>query len=321
MHVSSSPALWYAARASGVAAYVILSLVVCLGLALGGKAQTRRWPRFSVEEIHRFGGLLVGSLIGVHVLAIAADSFLPFSLIQLLVPFTSAYRPIWTGLGIAAAEILVALAITNHYRRRLPYAFWRKAHYLNFAVWGLASLHGLMAGTDRGAAWLAILYGVSVGAVVALLAWRFGGHVLRSPRVATAGLVPAVALPLLIVGPLRHSPPTWDAAHVNEQLTGKVIRNGTDVQQIVSFVGQARRPQKLLVRADLLVAPGRLESTSLQLEYLPSGDVCRGRVTNVGGTSFSATCRLPDGANRTIDASWRPTEDQTGVVGQIQLNG
>ena len=138
---------------------------------------------------------------------------------------------------------------------------------------------------------------------------------------ATAGLVPAIALPLLIVGPLRHSPPTWDAAHVNEQLTGKVIRNGTDVQQIVSFVGQARRPQKLLVRADLLVAPGRLESTSLQLEYLPSGDVCSGRVTNVGGTSFSATCRLPDGANRTIDASWRPTEDQTGVVGQIQLNG
>ena len=85
----------------------------------------------------------------------------------------------------------------------------------------------------------------------------------------------------------KSSPPTWDAAHVSEQLTGKVIRNGTDVQQIVSFVGQARLPQKLLVRADLLVAPGRLESTSLQLEYLPSGDLCRGRVTNVGGTSFS----------------------------------
>jgi len=86
--VSSSPAIWYAARASGVAAYVVLSVVVSLGLALGGKAQNRRWPRFSMEDIHRFGGLLVGSLIGIHVLAIAADSFLPFSLTQLLVPFT-----------------------------------------------------------------------------------------------------------------------------------------------------------------------------------------------------------------------------------------
>jgi sulfoxide reductase heme-binding subunit YedZ len=317
VHVSSSPAIWYAARASGVAAYVALSIVVSLGLTLGKKAQSSRWPRFSVEEVHRFGGLLVGSLIGVHVLAIAADSFLPFSLTQLLVPFTSSYRPLWTGLGIAAAELLLALAITNHYRRRLPYRFWRRAHYLNFAVWGFASLHGLMAGTDRGAAWLAILYGVSVATVLMLLLWRFGG---RMPRVATAGAVTVVALPLLIVGPLRHSPPAWNSANVSETLSGTVIRNGSQLKQIVSFVGQAGGSQKLLVRADLLVAPERLESTSLQLEYLPSGDVCRGRVTSVQGESFSGTCRLPNGAQRTIEASWVPNEAGTGAVGKIQVH-
>ena len=320
MHVTSNPALWYAARASGVAAYVVLSLVVSLGLTLGGKAQTRSWPRFSVEDVHRFGGLLVGSLIGIHVLTIAADSFLPFSLTQLLVPFTSTYRPLWTGLGIAAAEILLALAITNHYRKQLPYSFWRKAHYLNFAVWGLASVHGLMSGTDRGAAWLAILYGVSVAVVVMLLVWRFGGHVFRSPRVAGAGAVTVVALPLLILGPLRHSPPAWNAAHVNERLTGRVIRTGTEAEQIVSFVGQSSSPQKLLVRADLLVAPGTLENTSLQLEYLPSGDVCRGSVTNVAAESFSGSCRLPNGEQRTIEASWVAAETGSAVIGKIQLS-
>jgi sulfoxide reductase heme-binding subunit YedZ len=320
MHVTSNPAIWYAARASGVAAYVVLSVVVCLGLTMGGKAQSRRWPRFSVEEIHRFGGLLVGSLIGVHILAIAADSFLPFSLTQLLVPFTSSYRPLWTGLGIAAAEILVALAITNHYRKRLPYRFWRTAHYLNFAVWGLASVHGLMSGTDRGATWLAIIYGISVASVVTLLVWRFGGLGRRPGRIATAGGVTVIALPLLIIGPLNHSAPLWNAANVNESLTGNVVRNGTQLQQIVSFVGQAARPQKLLVRADLLVAPQQLEQTSLQLEYLPSGDICRGQVTNVGGTSFSGTCSLPNGEQRTIQASWVVNPAGTGVVGQIQLH-
>jgi sulfoxide reductase heme-binding subunit YedZ len=318
MHVTSSPAIWYAARASGVAAYVVLSLVVSLGLTLGGKAQSRRWPRFSVEGIHRFGGLLVGSLIGIHVLTIAADSFVPFSLTQLLVPFASAYRPLWTGLGIAAAELLLALAITNHYRSRLPYGFWRKAHYVNFAVWTLASVHGLFAGTDRGATWLAILYGISVASVVTLLVWRFGGHASRAPRVVTLGVVTVIALPLLIVGPLRHSPPLWNAAHVEESVSGRVIRNGTEDQQVVSFVGQSRRPQKLLVRADLLVEPGKLESTSLQLEYLPSGDVCRGQVTNVGGDNFTGTCRLPDGESRVVTASWQASGD--GVVGTIELN-
>ena len=319
MHVTSNPALWYAARASGVAAYVVLGLVVSLGLTLGGKAQTRSWPRFSVEDVHRFGGLLVGSLIGIHVLTIAADSFLPFSLTQLFVPFTSTYRPLWTGLGIAAAEILLALAITNRFRKQLPYGFWRKAHYLNFAVWGLASVHGLMSGTDRGAAWLAILYGVSVAVVVMLLVWRFGGHVFRSPRVAGAGAVTVIALPLLIVGPLRNAPPAWNAAHVDESLTGRVIRNGTEAEQIVSFVGQSSRPQKLLVRADLLVA-GTLRNTSLQLEYLPSGDVCRGSVTTVAAESFSGSCRLPNGEQRTIEASWVADDEGTGVVGKIQLS-
>ncbi len=316
MHLSSSQAIWYAARASGVAAYVVLSIVVSLGLTLGKKAQSPKWPRFSIEEVHRFGGLLVGSLIGVHVLAIAVDSFLPFSLTQLLVPFTASYRPLWTGLGIAAAELLVALAITNHYRRRLPYRFWRRAHYLNFAVWAFASLHGLMGGTDRGALWLAILYGLSVATVLMLLLWRFGG---RATRVATAGAVTIVVLPLLIVGPLSRSPARWNAASVDETLTGSVIRNGSQLKEIVSFVGQGQGPQKLLVRADLLVAPGRLQSTSLQLEYLPSGDVCRGRVTHVEGESFSGNCRLPNGDQRTVEASWVPNEAGDGVDGRIQL--
>ena len=102
-------------------------------------------------------------------------------------------------------------------------------------------------------------------------------------------------MPLLIVGPLYHAPPLWNAKNVSETLTGRVIRNGTNLTQIVSFVGEAKQPQKLLVRADLLVATQGLQNTSLQLEYLPSGDICRGTVTKSSdGTSFSGTCRMAE---------------------------
>lgn len=318
MHLTSNPAIWYAARASGVAAYVILSAVVAIGLALGGKAQSRRWPRFAVEEIHRFGGLLVGWLIVIHVGAIALDSFLPFSLGQLLIPFTAGYRPVWTGLGIFAAELLLALAITNRYRKRLPHRVWRLAHYSNFIVWGAASLHGIFAGTDRSAGWLAALYGASISIVVALLVWRIRGGSLTPGRIAAAGVAGMVVLPLILLGPLAKQPLAWNTPHVSERLTGEVIRNGTDLRQIVSFVGSARRPQKLIVRADLLVSPRRLDATSLQLEYLPSGDVCRGQITQVGLTSFAGTCRLPNGARRVIEAGWVPA--RTGVAGTISLH-
>jgi methionine sulfoxide reductase heme-binding subunit len=321
VHVTSNPALWYATRASGIAAYVILSLVVCIGISMGGKAQSTSWPRFSVEDIHRFGGLLVGTLIGIHVATIALDSYLPFSVLNLVVPFTSTYRPLWTGLGIAAAELLLALAITNHYRKRLPYRFWRTAHYANFAVWTLAVLHGVMSGTDRGVWWLAMIYGLSIASVIALLVWRFAHQTMRSGRVALAGTVTVVAVPLLIVGPLRHSPPLWDAKNISETLTGKVIENGTNLTQIVSFVGEAKQPQKLLVRADLLVATQGLEHTALQIEYLPSGHICRGTVTNVQGQSFTGTCRMANGESRSVNASWTVNPAGTGAIGQIQLSG
>jgi methionine sulfoxide reductase heme-binding subunit len=321
VHVSSNPAFWYATRASGIAAYVILSVVVCIGISMGGKAQSARWPRFSVEDIHRFGGLLVGALIAIHVVTIAVDSFLPFSVVNLVVPFTASYRPLWTGLGIAAAEILLALAITNHYRKRIPYSIWRKAHYANFAVWTLASAHGVMSGTDRGVWWLAIIYGFSIAAVVSLLVWRFGGKSLSGGWVVASGTLAGFAVPLLIVGPLYHAPPAWNAPNVLETLTGRVIRNGTNITQIVSFVGEGKGKQRLLVRADLLAAGQGLQSTSLQLEYLPSGDLCRGTVTNVGGTSFAGTCRMPDGESRAVSTTWTANDTGTGVIGEIQLSG
>ena len=320
MHVTSNPALWYATRASGIAAYVILSVVLCIGMSMGGKAKSTLWPRFSVEGIHRFGGLLVGALIGIHVVTIAVDSFLPFSILNLLVPFTSSYRPLWTGLGIAAAEILLALAVTNHYRKRISHSFWRKAHYANFAVWTLASFHGVMSGTDRSVWWLVMIYGLSMASVVTLLVWRFAHQKLRSGGVALAGVVTGFAVPSLIAGPLYHGAPIWNAKNISEPLTGQVIRNGTNLTQIVSFVGQAKQPQKLIVRADLLVATQGLQNTSLQLEYLPSGDVCKGTVTDVGGTNFTGTCQMADGEHRTINASWELNGAGNGVIGQIQLS-
>src|SRR5205085_1060045 len=112
--------------------YVLLSAVVVLGLSMAGRVGLTRWPRFAIEEVHRAGGLLVGAFVVVHVATVAIDSFLPFSVVELVVPGVSSYRPLWVALGIVAAELLLALAFTNHYRTRLvSYERWRKIHYLN----------------------------------------------------------------------------------------------------------------------------------------------------------------------------------------------
>ena len=165
-------AVWYAARAGGLLAYVLISASVCLGLLMAGKARLERWPRFALEDVHRFLGILAGVFVAIHGLALLLDSFVPFSLSQLLVPGASSYRPLWVGFGVVAAELLAALAITNHFRRQIPNGVWRRLHMLSVVVWALALVHGLTAGTDALTPWALALYGGSAWLVLTLLFYR-----------------------------------------------------------------------------------------------------------------------------------------------------
>lgn len=313
MHLTTSPADWYAVRAGGIVAYVLLSTSVSLGLTLSWKKQLRRWPRFALEDVHRFCGLLVGLFVAIHVVTIAIDSFLPFSLTQIVVPFTSVYRPLWVALGIVAAELLVALAITNHYRKRLPYRFWRSAHYLNFAVWLAATAHGIGSGTDRSAPWLVFIYAVAVATVVALTAMRVA-H--RRPAALALGLGCAALVAGLVLGPFGAHTRPWNARSFSDQLTGRIVVQSGPTRGIVSMAGEGRGDQRVLVRADLLIEPNRIDQTAFQLEFLPSGAICRGGVTAVGQFAFRGSCRMPDGTSRFVSAQWGSDGGQ-GLVGTL----
>jgi sulfoxide reductase heme-binding subunit YedZ len=319
MHLTSNPVDWYVARAAGLTAYVLLSGVVLLGLSMSTKKTFTRWPRFTVEDLHRFGGLLVGSFVAIHIVTVAIDSWLPFSLGSIVVPFTTRYRPLWVGLGVVAAELLLALAVTNHYRRRLEYRFWRRAHYLNFAVWTAATLHGIGSGTDRSTPWLLATFAAAASAVGAATAWRVARGRVGARAALFAG-VAALAAALLVVGlgrgPLRFRPKPWNAAAFQDTLSGHVAQLSGVTRGIVSMAGEGSGSQRVLVRADLLISTRRLLTTSFQMEYLPSGELCRGTVTKVHSTGFAAVCRLTTGERRFVDARWQ-LGDSAEVAGGV----
>ena len=305
MLLVASSTTWYAARAGGVVAYLLVSASVLAGILLAGRRHVPGLPRFAVEDVHRFLGILAGLFIAVHVGSIALDSVVPFSLGQLVIPFTAGYRPVATGLGVVALELLLAVSLTNALRSRLPYRLWRRAHYATLAVWGLATFHGILSGTDRAEAWLLGIYGASVAAVVVAMVLRFS----RAPAarrvgwgLAAAGGALATVLGLAVVPQQRSSARQTDALaaipEISGDLTGRIDDDGTG---IVSISGTAA--SRSAFRIDLLARAGRVADSALQVRF-SDGTACEGTLTALDDSGFAGTCSLPDGTNRAVSATW-----------------
>jgi len=167
-----NPTTWYFARSAGLVAYLLLSGSVLLGTSMAGRTRLP-WPRFAVEEVHRFLAILTGVFIVLHGASLLLDTVVHTGLEQLLVPFTSSYRPFAVGLGVCAAELVAAVGLTTWLRPHIPHGVWRKLHYLTLPAWALASLHGLLAGTDRFDPWFAAIFAGTLAAVALATVSRF----------------------------------------------------------------------------------------------------------------------------------------------------
>jgi predicted ferric reductase len=145
----SPKAYWYLSRASGLVAYLLLSLSVALGLLITGKL-TRPWPGGpTVADLHQFTGLLGLGLALFHAAILLGDRYIGYTPLQLLLPFTTRdYRPLWVGLGQVAFYLGLLLAISSAARRRLGYRCWRALHFSSFGLYLLATMHGAAAGSD-----------------------------------------------------------------------------------------------------------------------------------------------------------------------------
>jgi hypothetical protein len=73
--VTSSTPLWYATRATGLVALVLLTGSMMLGLLSSVRFQRPTWPRFVTLGLHRNVTLLALGFTVVHVLTTVLDSF------------------------------------------------------------------------------------------------------------------------------------------------------------------------------------------------------------------------------------------------------
>jgi sulfoxide reductase heme-binding subunit YedZ len=191
---------------------LLLTAVVALGIVTAGSAaRSRIWPRFVSAGLHRNLSLFALVFLLAHVIAAVADPYAKLGWRDAAIPFVSAYRPFWLGLGVVSGELVLALVVTSALRPLLGFRAWKAVHWLAYASWPVAIFHSLGTGTDAPATWSLAIVAGSALTVVAAVAWRLGPS---SGRIATLrwGLILATAFTVVGTaawaadGPLR---PGW----------------------------------------------------------------------------------------------------------------
>jgi hypothetical protein len=352
--VTSTTPLWYSTRATGVVALVLLTGSVVLGILISVRFATERWPRFVTIGVHRNLSLLVSAFLVVHIVTAVADSYAPVGWLSVVVPFASAYRPIWMGLGTVASDLLVAVTVTSLLRNRIGYRTWRIIHWTAYACWPSAVVHGLGSGSDTKAPailWITVLCTAAViGAGLWRLTYGWPQHALIRLGAGAAGAVAVVATAAwTMAGPLKpgwaaragtpaalvaraagaattsQAPATAGTSTVLPALpfttpvTGAIAQTATDTgDTTVTISGRGQSPVVFAVTISGPAADGGgVRMTGSQVTFGPTGSPARytGHVTALSGTDVQASVTGPAGAAVSLDL--RLTVDGTAVTGTL----
>jgi methionine sulfoxide reductase heme-binding subunit len=259
--VSSSQAVWYLTRGTGAVSLLLLTAVTVLGILNAVRWSPGGTPRFVLQRVHRNVSLLSVVFIVIHIATAVIDGFAPIRWIDTVVPFRSAYRPIWLGLGAVAFDLLIAVAVTSLLRARVGYRGWRAVHWTAYGLWAAAVFHGLGIGSDSKQLWMVGLVVGSIASVVVAVAWRasVGWQGWTPTRVGMA--LGAVAVPVVlgawfVAGPLQ---PGWAA------------RAGTPAQLLARTVPTQHPAAPTVVPAPIVLPSSATAQGTTRLHRLSGG--------------------------------------------------
>jgi sulfoxide reductase heme-binding subunit YedZ len=174
---------WITSRAAGIAALVLASVSVCVGLLMGGRLLKRRGP--DLRATHEALSLATLGALLVHGLSLLGDQYLHPSLADVAIPFASSYKTLWTTTGIVAFWAMLILGLSYYARSRIGMQRWRMLHRFTAVAWVLGVVHSLGEGTDAGQAWFLAMTAIVVLPALCLLAVRWLGSA-REPQAEVA---------------------------------------------------------------------------------------------------------------------------------------
>jgi DMSO/TMAO reductase YedYZ heme-binding membrane subunit len=354
---SGPSSYWYLTRATGWVALVLLTASVVFGV-LGSLryASAPRWPRFTIDALHRDVSLLSVVFLVLHIITTVLDGFAPITLIDGVIPFQSPYRPLWLGLGTVSFDLMIALVITSLVRRRLGYGAWRAVHWLAYACWPIAVLHSLGTGTDVKTWWMLLLTVVCVAAAVIAVLARAARAAPQDARVGAGAAMLALVTPVglagfALAGPLQKgwakragtpthllgketrtrvvvaaplpavSGGTLDrafSASLSGTASQQSLAGGAIVQLLLRLSGSVRGVLRVRMGGTAINGGGlSMSGSQVDLSAVGMPEVLAGRVVSLDGDHIVATVRDASGLQVDLQATVSIDNQTNAVTGTV----
>ncbi|MEO8262373.1 MAG: 2Fe-2S iron-sulfur cluster-binding protein [Pseudolysinimonas sp.] len=144
---------WYVTRTSAILAWTLMTLSVTWGVLLSTRVLRKVADSSRLQDLHRYFGGVALLMVVLHMVSLVLDQWAHFSIVELLVPLQSSYRPIPVAIGILAVYLLAAVYGSSLLRDRLPPKFWKGLHYTSYATVLAVAFHAGLAGSDVGRWW------------------------------------------------------------------------------------------------------------------------------------------------------------------------
>lgn len=164
--------VWFATRGTGIAAYLLMVGVMIYGILLSARASNGELPAPVSYAMHDYLTWLSLIFTAVHVFVLLLDQHVGYSLAQLLIPGTSAYQPLWIGVGQVGTYVFLAVTLSLYVKKLIGQRTWRIIHYLSYLSFLMVLAHSLFAGSDTTSLVMQIVYAVSAIAVAGLTVYR-----------------------------------------------------------------------------------------------------------------------------------------------------
>ena len=132
--------------------------------------------------LHQELSAIAIGLTALHGAVLALDTFVRTTVLELIVPFSGPYKPVWVGIGQLSFYVMVVVYASFYLRSRIGQRGWRLLHYTTLLAFLGATAHGVMAGTDSPTPWAFWIYAGSSVAVAFLLAYRIAMSVAKTRR-------------------------------------------------------------------------------------------------------------------------------------------